>query len=378
MNGRRNQRVMRRMKKIAIACQGGGSHTAFTAGVLKAILAVEQQTLPPDRKFEIVALSGTSGGAICALLAWRGLVTGQPDEAIRQLDDFWKKSWPQGNASSPFEPFPPNHLMVLLGRLLPVELQLSPYDINDPLGLLDAQAILRRLLEKYVDKTFIEKVRREPPCPTLIVGAVNVLSGEFRVFSSDKSEIGIDAVVASAAIPTLMKAVEIDGAAYWDGLFSQNPPLKNLLRVLCSGRQRDPDRPLNERDKEIWIIRINPERREKIPRSTSEIVDRRNELAGNLSLEQEKGYIETINRMVRYCRAKDLPPLDKIDERGIAIRPYQYVRLNEIAMPPGNFDSSWPMDAISKLDRNPDFLARLMAEGERQAELFLAKSDALA
>ncbi len=88
-------------RRVAIACQGGGSHTAFTAGALKRILQEN------DKKFEIIAFSGTSGGAMCALLAWYGLVKHRKDtdkgkeEAIRNLDDFWDRL----SASSPLDWF---------------------------------------------------------------------------------------------------------------------------------------------------------------------------------------------------------------------------------------------------------------------------------
>ena len=223
------------MKKVAIACQGGGSHTAFTAGVLKTILQAKAQ----GGEFEILTLTGTSGGAICALLAWYGLITNNLPGAIEHLNAFWTKEWPNGNVRSPYE-FPPNEWLVLLGRL-PVKAEFSPYDVDYyiqslPENLresfrerLDVQRILKQLLQNYVtDQGIREALRNNPAAPELLIGACDVCDGEFRVFYGKHPDFSIDAVVASAAIPTLMKAVEIEQGVYkgvyWDGLFSQPPP----------------------------------------------------------------------------------------------------------------------------------------------------------
>src|SRR5687767_13002864 len=113
----------------------------------------------------------------------------------------------------------------------------------------------------------------------LLIGAIDVLSGEFRAFSSRRDRITADTVLASAAIPTLFPAVQADGGTYWDGLYSQNPPVLELIDT-------NPD--------EIWVIQINPTERATEPRTLVEIADRRNELAGNLSLHQELHFIDQI------------------------------------------------------------------------------------
>ena len=117
----------------------------------------------------------------------------------------------------------------------------------------------------------------------LLVGAANVLSGEFKAFSSRRDRINAEMILASAAIPTLFKAVHTDGGVYWDGLFSQNPPVREL-----------PDAKPNE----IWVIQINPETSASEPKSMPEITDRRNELSGNLSLYQDIHSIRTVNGLV--------------------------------------------------------------------------------
>ena len=134
----------RGQRRVVIACQGGGSHTAFTAGVLKRLLGAKELT-----GYQVAGLSGTSGGAVCALLAWYAL-----------LDD-------------------------------------------DPVGA--------------------------GQHPVLLMGAVDVLSGRFRTFSSRRDRITADTVLASAAIPNLFRAVRLEDGTYWDGLFSQNPPVRNQV-----------------------------------------------------------------------------------------------------------------------------------------------------
>ncbi len=117
----------------------------------------------------------------------------------------------------------------------------------------------------------------------LLVGAVDVLTGAFRAFDSRRDRISVETILASAAIPTLFRSVHLDGGVYWDGLFSQNPPVRELVDA-------QPD--------EIWVIQINPTRLDTEPRSAVEIADRRNELAGNLSLHQELHFIEKIDQLL--------------------------------------------------------------------------------
>jgi NTE family protein len=304
-------------RRVAVACQGGGSHTAFTAGVLKRIL---------KEKYEIVGLSGTSGGAICALLTWYGLLMNDRNKAIELLDSFWKDN----SASSLWETFL-NEWVVTVSRLegtvaLP---EVSPY-FYPPW----AQNQLKRMLEKHVEFEKVEKLV-QPSSPILLVGAVDVLSGYFKVFKN--AEVSVDAILASAAIPTLFRAVHIGNDVYWDGLFSQNPPIRDLPDA-------NPD--------EIWVIQINPERRKGEPKSVREILDRRNELAGNLSLNQEIFFIEKINELV--------------NKGFLTGSKYKFIKVRRIEM-------LRDLDYTSKLDRSPSFIQDLMAYGEEQAEDFLKR-----
>jgi NTE family protein len=143
----------------------------------------------------------------------------------------------------------------------------------------------------------------------------------------------VNAVLASAAVPLLFRAVVEQGHYYWDGLFSQNPPLREL-----------PD----AGPEEIWLIRINPRARATEPKSVGDIADRRNELAGNLSLEQELYFIRKVNEWV-----------DRLGD------PYRRIEIRELAL-------DLDLDLASKLDRRPAFLRRLFDAGREQAEAFLA------
>ena len=307
------------MKDVAIGCQGGGSHTAFTGGALQRLLA------DPDHR--IVGLSGTSGGAVCALLTWYGLQTGGADEAGRLVARFW-----EANSASTLSDKLVNSWLVGLARLegqvaLPV---VSPYLYPER-----ARAVLTELLTRHVDFERVARLQETPApdSPLLVIGAVDVLTGRHRAFSSSQGEITLNAVLASAAVPPLFRAVREGGSYYWDGLFSQNPPLREL-------HETGPD--------EIWVIRINPLARASEPTTIADIADRRNELAGNLSLEQELFFIRKVNEW-----ADRLGP------------PYRQVEVREIGL-------GLDLDAASKLDRSPRFISRLVEDGRQQADRFLA------
>ena len=316
-------------RRVAIACQGGGSHTAFTAGVLKKLL---KEKVEGKHDYEIVALSGTSGGAICALLTWYGLLMNDTNRVVELLDSFWRD-----NSASSLQDKLVNDWLLWTNRFfentggMPT---ISPYYYPSR-----GQDLLRSLLEKHVDFGRINNLVKQSS-PLLLVGAANVLSGEFKAFSSHRDEINADIILASAAIPTLFRAVHTNGGVYWDGLFSQNPPVREL-----------PD--AEPKPNEIWVIQINPERSEAEPRSMPDITDRRNELSGNLSLYQEIHFVQTVNKWV------EDGPLSGTKHEVIDIKWIQMLR---------------DLDSASKLNRDPSFIQDMMAHGEEQAETFLRES----
>lgn len=310
--------------RIAIACQGGGSHTAFTAGVLEGLLA----SLPEDA--EVVALSGTSGGAICAALAWDGLLRGDRRRSIAKLAQFWEST----AAKEPWDQLLNLALMNLMSlRDLMVLPEVSPYHMP-PWG----EEHFRGILNEHFDFEELRRLAGHPDAPILHIGAVEVLTGQFEVFTGE--DLCVEALMASAAIPELFRAVEIPGrGVFWDGLFSQNPPIHNLI-----------DHDLDE----LWVIQINPSTCARVPMETHEILDRRNELAGNLALEQELNYIETNNRLIASGRLKDP-----------RVRPIYVARI------PLDRDLGYR----SKLDRRPEFVRELLEYGRTKARWFLRQRE---
>ena len=318
-------------KRVAIACQGGGSHTAFTAGVLKRLLQDEEL-----KRYEMVGLSGTSGGAVCALLAWDNLLRSAGKGAAEALDAFWLDN----SATAPYEQVL-NSWVTWASSLqnlvtLPA---ISPYDNPFSVSALEE---FKRMLERRVDFGKVD-VQPEDSYPVLLVGAVDVLSGEFRAFNSRRDRITPETILSSAAIPTLFRSVRPgDGGTYWDGLFSQNPPVRELT---------------DERPDEIWVIQINPKELETEPRSVLEIADRRNELSGNLSLYQELRSIEKVDQLLEEGL---LSPEGK----------YKQIVVRVIELSRSRFSRS--LGTASKLNRDPRFIEDLMSHGEARAEEFLA------
>ncbi len=318
-------------KTVAIACQGGGSHTAFTAGVLQTLLR-EIDTA----RYQIRELSGTSGGALCAAIAWYGLLLDDREKGAQLLESFWHDM-----ASSQLSDALSNQMLIWLQRNrayvgLP---EISPYLLPNT-----GQDFLAAAIARHIDFERLPELLHAHS-PALMVGAVEVLSGDFTLFSSrhrsPEQGISLEALLASAAIPELFRAIHIGQGIYWDGLFSQNPPIRNFL----SGKDCKEAKP-----DEIWIIQINPEKRSSEPKSANDIDDRRNELAGNLSLNQEVFFVRQTNDWLarKYLTAAHLKHVD-------------------IRFIPLDLELDYP----SKLDRSPAFLDLLLAEGRRQGGVFL-------
>jgi NTE family protein len=349
-------------KRIAIACQGGGSQCAFVAGALKALFAAGAQ-----RRFEIVGLSGTSGGALTAAMAWYGLLrqaqgdTTPPEDRViaiwRDLTAqtpqeialdatciqalrFAERGWMPTVATSP------SSFQFQLWQKL-TSLLIARPEFTD----------LRALILKHIDFDALSSLVH-PDSPVLLVGAGDVIDGSFKVFSSMFGEIKPEALLASAAIPTLFPAVWADGHAYWDGIFSSNPPVVAFLRKAFMRGHVLPD--------DIWIIQVNRAHHGDVPETPSDIFDRRNQLAGNLSLQHELEMIGIMNTLLREgALTEEFRRRFGMDqEKSINVR---FIRMStEIAE---------ALDYPSKLSRQPAHIARLIAEGEAQANAFLAALD---
>jgi len=248
-------------KTVNLALQGGGAHGAFTWGVLDKIFE--------DDRIWVTAISGTSAGAMNAVVAAQGMYEGGSAGARRALERFWRRICALGQASpikrSPFDAavgkwnldHSPAYLWLdLLSRLA------SPYDLN-PFGINP----LRDMLDDVID---FDKVRG---CHDMgvFLSATNVETGRARVFRLP--EITADVVMASACLPFLFHAVEIDGQHFWDGGYVGNPVLFPFYEESpCS---------------DIVIIQINPIYRAGVPRSARDILDRVNEITFNSALMKE-------------------------------------------------------------------------------------------
>jgi NTE family protein len=331
-------------RTVAVACQGGGSHTAFTAGVLRTLLC--------DDDSQIAALSGTSGGAVCAFLAWSALLDGGQEArctAAARLEKYWNDV----KAEPPYETLLDSVTVDMLrawGRV-GVVLEASPY-------LSPAAAFGR---SRFLD--LLRKTAPAPPTPypdngpRLLVSAADVNSGEFRVFHSHPNgnapsdAISHEVILASAAVPTIFRAEHVDGHRYWDGLFALNPPVRDLPDA---GRGHSDD---GEPPDEIWAILINPIRYRGEPMRMDTIRDRRNELAANISFQQEITFIGKINELVLEKQFVENPT-----------KKYRTIKIRVITMADEVADT---LDYESKLSRNPSAIDDLVEHGQHRATEFL-------
>jgi predicted acylesterase/phospholipase RssA len=487
------------IKNIAIACQGGGSHAAFTAGALPVLLPQFSNAAiagsggkhspmrkDADEALLLTGMSGTSGGAISALLGWFGFLTGGAELSRTLLDGFWSSNCAQRPGERLF-----NQSTLRMADMLTVDLKFSPYlfPLNDietastrtwpmmtslwpPLEQFVRPDYfqLQALVAPYVDFELVAalgrfcsvplEIRRwrachlqsrmfegsasrqvqigkvqaaiesrihaglasaawiegwidrhhiasgallrtafaawdEPACvfeasaldavaqavqevtyaiPQLLIGAVDVESGAFTAFSSERAPedagITLGAVQASASLPWLFEATVIEGLdpetqeqrsrPYWDGLFSQNPPIKNFMSGLLDEIKK-PDG--------VWVLQINQDQfdfnkhiadEHAKPVYGNEIWHRRDALSGNLSLNQEIAFIEAVNR-----RIGDPSQVAREDDKAVEVA--------RIVMDPAAVASAVlrELGVYSKFDRDPLLKDALWDHGLQQAGHFL-------
>ena len=192
------------------------------------------------------------------------------------------------------------------------------------------------------------------------MGAADVLEGTFKVFSSKRGEITLESVLASAAIPTLFPAVWVSGHAYWDGIFSSNPPILDFLRKPQMGEGTFPN--------EIWIIQVNRVRQDTVPELPSDIFDRRNHLSGNLSLQHELQVVDIFNALSSRGALTD----ELRAYFGVAAPPIRS-RFDSSGCPT-SYSGAWTIRASSR--GSPATSTRLIADGVAQAKAFLAELEA--
>ncbi len=260
-------------RSLNLALQGGGAHGAFTWGVLDRLLE--------EDKLSFDGVVATSAGAMNATVLAYGLVEGGRRGAQKALANFWRRV----SHASAFSPLQPSLLDRLTGsRSLEyspafmmfdvVTRLMSPYQFN-PLNFNP----LRSVLEQSID---LDAVRASRCSLKLNVCATNVRTGKVKVFSND--ELSIDAIMASACLPFLFQAVEIDGEAYWDGGYMGNPAIFPLIYSCTT-----PD---------VLIVHINPIERAELPRSAMEILNRINEISFNSSLLREMRAIAFVTKLI--------------------------------------------------------------------------------
>jgi NTE family protein len=315
---------------IDLALQGGGSHGAFTWGVLDRLL--EEPWL------RIEAISGTSAGAMNAAVLISGFMNGGAAGARAALDAYWDRV-AAAAAYSPIQRSPldralnrwtldtsPGYIMMdLMSRLV------SPYTL-DPFG----NNPIRRILEDSIDFAHFA----EAPIKIFIT-ATNVYTGRGRVFRNH--EMTPDVLLASACLPTLFQAVEIDGEPYWDGGYAGNPTITPLIR---ESQARD-----------TILVQINPRERRETPRTASDILNRLNEISFNAPLMKEL-------RMIALLR-------QAVDPGAGEGRRWAEMRTHRIMT-----DRLAEFGSSSKLNAERAFLLLLKEEGRRAADEFLAQHGA--
>jgi len=310
---------------IDLALQGGGSHGAFTWGVIDRLL--EEPWL------RIEAISGTSAGAMNAAVLADGWTHGGAAGARAALDEYWRRV----SRAAAFSPLQRSPLDRLLGRwtldtspaYVAMDLMsrlLSPYDLN-PLGLNP----LRGILAESID---FDRLARSPI--KLFITATNVRTGRGRIFRNP--EITPDVLLASACLPTMFQGIVIDGETYWDGGFAGNPTITPLIRESDA--------------RDTILVQINPRERPDRPRSAAEILDRLNEISFNSPLMKEL-------RMIALLRQVADPGTGE-GERWARMRMHRIMT-----------DVLAQFGASSKLNAERDFLEMLRTEGRRAATEFL-------
>ena len=310
---------------VDFALQGGGAHGAFTWGALDRLLE--------EPRLRIDGISGTSAGAMNAAVLVDGHAKGGADGARAALENFWRRV---SNAAllSPLRRTP---LDILLGRwtldhspaFLAMDLMarvFSPYDLGS-----GGTNPLRDILAESVDFARLAQASIK-----LFITATNVRTGRGRVFRN--GEITPDVLLASACLPTLFQAIEIDGEGYWDGGYSGNPTITPLVRECNS--------------KDTVLVQINPVERPGLPRSARDILNRLNEVSFNAVLLKELRMIALLRQVAQPDNSENAKWAD--------------MRIHRISS-----DVMVELGYSSKLNAEWEFLCMLRDEGRRAGDAFL-------
>ncbi|OSQ39044.1 alpha/beta hydrolase [Thalassospira mesophila] len=310
-----------------LALQGGGSHGAFTWGVLDRLLQEDW--------IVVEAISGTSAGAMNAAIMADGVAQGGRERGRAALEKFWRKI----SDAARFSPLQRGPLDILLGNwslenspffqaMDMTARMFSPYQLNPTGG-----NPLSDILSDMIDFDRLNNGDID-----LFVTATNVQTGCGRVFRND--DIDVDVLLASACLPVLYHAVEIEGEPYWDGGYAGNPAIAPLVRECAA--------------KDTILVQINPVERQGIPKSARDIASRLNEISFNSVLLKELRMIALLRRVVS---AKD--------EEG--------ARWAEMRMHRITGDVMLELDSSSKMNGEWSFLEMLRDEGRKACETFLTR-----
>ena len=316
---------------VNLALQGGGAHGAFAWGVLDKIIE--------DGRLTIEAISATSAGAMNAVVFAYGMSIGGTAGAREKLEEFWSEISAAGQLYSPvrtlpwekalqafgcYSEFSPTFIAFQALTHLFSPYQLNPFNFNP----------LRDVLTKVVD---FDALCQCNETARIYLSATNVRTGKIKVFQN--ADLSADAVMASACLPYVFQAVEIDGEHYWDGGFMGNPAIFPLIYEANSS--------------DVIIVHINPIERKKLPMSSPEIFDRINEISFNSSLMREMRAIEFVTRL--------------IDDGALDDRKYKRMRIHSIR----DDAEMAQLGVATKLNPDWEFLCRLRDVGRRRAEEWL-------
>lgn len=327
MAASKDQPVRHAPARIDLALQGGGSHGAFTWGVLDRLL--EEPWL------QIEGISGTSAGAMNAAVLVSGYQLDGAAGARAALEAFWRRV----SDAAVFSPFRRSPFDALMGRwtldnsplFIAMDLAarvFSPYDMN-PRGVNP----LQKILDESIDFAHL----RDAPI-RLFITATRVRTGQARVFRN--ADLSPDVLLASGCLPTLFQAVNIDGEDYWDGGYAGNPTITPLVRECTSS--------------DTLLIQVNPVERDETPRSARDIISRLNEVAFNAPLLKELRMIALLRRAA-----------DAGSDEG---RHWAEMRIHRIAS-----EEMTKLGYSSKLNAEWAFLTMLRDEGRRATEAFLTE-----
>jgi NTE family protein len=316
-----------RAKRVNLALQGGGAHGAFAWGVLDRLIE--------DGRLEIEAMSATSAGAMNAVVMAYGISIGGRDGARAKLTEFWKAISDAGRLYSPVCTSPWETWLEASGIRSDVSFSFmafqamthlfSPYQIN-PLNFNP----LRDVLTRTVD---FGRLQVCPVTTRLYLSATNVRTGKVKVFENDR--LSADVVLASACLPYLFQAVEIDGEHYWDGGYMGNPAIFPLI--------------YRNGSRDVVIVHINPIERSTLPKTAPEIFDRINEISFNSSLMREMRAIAFVSRL--------------IDDGALDRDKYARMLIHSIS----DDRTMQPLGVASKLNPDWGFLCHLRDAGRRAA-----------